>query len=59
MNFIVEILPKKENENVFVYVVRASNGFPISVCDSLDDAKTVIQDKFNDHCLSINKTGKG
>ena len=45
MNFIIEILPKKENGNEFVYVVRAQNGFPLAVCDSLDHAKDVIQVK--------------
>lgn len=48
MNFIIEILPKKEYGNVYVYVVRAQNGFPISVCDSLDGAKDVIQEKFDE-----------
>ena len=28
MNFIIEILPKKEKSNEFVFVVRAQNGFP-------------------------------
>lgn len=48
MNFIIEILPKKENGNQFVYVVRAQNGFPLSVCDSLEGAKDVIQEKFDE-----------
>lgn len=48
MNFIIEILPKKEKSNEFVFVVRASNGFPISVCDSLDSAKDVIAAKFDE-----------
>ena len=48
MNFIIEILPKKENGNVFVYVVRAQNGFPLAVCDSLDGAKLVIEEKFDE-----------
>lgn len=48
MNFIIEILPKKENRNQFVYVVRAQNGFPISVCETLDGAKDVIQEKFDE-----------
>lgn len=48
MNFIIEILPKKEKSNEFVYVVRAQNGFPISVCDSLDGAKDVIEEKFDE-----------
>lgn len=48
MNFIVEILPKKENGNVFAWVVRAQNGFPIAVCDSLEGAKDIIEEKFND-----------
>ncbi len=48
MNFIIEILPKKEKSNEFVFVVRAQNGFPISVCDSLEGAKDVIQGKFEE-----------
>lgn len=48
MNFIIEILPKKEKSNEFVFVVRAQNGFPISVCDSLEGAKDVIQEKFEE-----------
>ena len=38
MNFIIEFLPKQENKNEFVYVVRAQNGYPIAVCDTLVDA---------------------
>lgn len=45
MNFIVEVLPKKENVKEFVYVVRANNGFPLSVCDTLDEARNVIASK--------------
>lgn len=45
MNFIIEVLPKKENSSVFVYVVRNGNGYPMNVCDSLDDAKDFIADK--------------
>lgn len=48
MNFIVEILPKKENGNQFVYVVRDMHGYPLAVCDSLDGAKDFIQEKFNE-----------
>lgn len=48
MNFIIEILPKRENGNEFVYVVRAQNGFPLSVCESLEGAKDVIQEKFDE-----------
>lgn len=48
MNFIIEILPKKENGNVFVFVVRSSNGFPIAVCDSLEGAKDCIQEKLEE-----------
>ena len=55
MNFIVEILPKKENGNEFAWVVRAQNGFPIAVCDSLEGAKDIIQEKFDDMCRSLNK----
>lgn len=45
MNFIIEVLPKKENSKVLVFVVRAHNGFPIAVCDSIDQAKDVISDE--------------
>lgn len=48
MNFIIEILPKKEKGNEFVYVVRAQNGFPLAVCESLEGAKDVIQEKFDE-----------
>ena len=48
MNFIIEILPKKENGNQFVWVVRAQNGFPLAVCDSLQGAADVIKEKFDD-----------
>lgn len=48
MNFIIEILPKKENGNQFVWVVRAQNGFPFAVCDSLEGAKDIIQEKFDE-----------
>lgn len=45
MNFILEIIPKNENGNLFVYVVRAQNGFPLAVCESLDAVKDFIQEK--------------
>lgn len=48
MNFIVEILPKKEKGNQFVYVVRAQNGFPLAVCETLEGAKDVILAKFEE-----------
>ena len=48
MNFIIEILPKRENGNEFVYVVRAHNGFPLAVCESLEGAKDVIQERFEE-----------
>lgn len=48
MNFIIEILPKKENANEFCFVVRNQQGFPISVCDSIDDASDVIKEKFDE-----------
>ena len=48
MNFIIEILPKKEKVSEFVFVVRAQNGFPIAVCESLDSAKDVILEKFDE-----------
>lgn len=48
MNFIIEVLPKKENEKILVWIVRAQNGFPIAVCDSLEDASQVIKEKVNE-----------
>lgn len=54
MNFILEILPKKENGNQFVFVVRAQNGFPLAVCDSLDGAKDIIQEKFDESRKAFN-----
>lgn len=53
MNFIIEILPKKENGNQFVWVVRAQNGFPLAVCDSLEGAKDIIQEKFDESLKSL------
>lgn len=55
MNFIIEILPKKENGNEFAWVVRAQNGFPIAVCDSLEGAKVIIEEKFNEMRNTLNK----
>lgn len=48
MNFIIEVLPKKENEKILVWIVRAQNGFPIAVCDSLEDASQVIKVRVNE-----------
>lgn len=48
MNFIIEILPKKENSSIFVFVVRRGDGFPLAVCDSLEGAKDCIQEKFDE-----------
>lgn len=48
MNFIIEFLPKQENKNEFVYVVRAQNGYPIAVCDTLVDATAQMQSKFEE-----------
>lgn len=53
MNFILEFIPKKENEKVLVVVVRSSNGFPLAVCDSLDDAKNIIETKVNDALANV------
>ena len=55
MNFIIEILPKKENGNEFVYVVRAQNGFPLAVCESLEGAKIVIQEKHDELLAQASK----
>lgn len=48
MNFIIEILPKKENGNQFVYVVRNGQGYPLITCESLEGAKDFIQEKFDE-----------
>lgn len=45
MNFILEFIPKKENEKELAIIVRAQNGFPLSVFDDLDSAKDFIADK--------------
>lgn len=55
MNFIIEILPKKENGNQFVFVVRAQNGFPLAVCESLDGAMDVIKEKHDEMLVSASK----
>lgn len=55
MNFILEILPKKENGNQFVYVVRAQNGYPLAVCDSLEGAMIVIQEKHDELLAQASK----
>lgn len=55
MNFIIEILPKKENGNKFVYVVRAHNGYPLAVCESLEAAKDVIQEKHDQFLANATK----
>lgn len=55
MNFIIEILPKKEKGNQFVFVVRRPDGFPISVCESLEGAKDVILEKFDEYRKSLSK----
>lgn len=46
MSFIIEFLPTQEDPNKFVYVVRHQNGYPISVCDTLADATSVMQSQF-------------
>ena len=48
MSFIIEFLPKKENKNEFVYVVRAQNGYPIAVCDTLTESTALMQSKFDE-----------
>ena len=47
MNFIIEVLKKKEDSSVLVFVVRNQQGFPVLVADSLDEAKDYIQDAIN------------
>lgn len=54
MSFIIEFLPKQENKNEFVYVVRAQNGYPIAVCDTLTEATVLMQSKF-DEMMQANK----
>ena len=48
MSFIIEFLPKQENKNEYVYVVRAQNGYPIAVCDKLTEATALMQSKFDE-----------
>lgn len=48
MSFIIEFLPKKYNPKELVCVVRANNGFPLCVCDTLDEAKDFIQEKLDE-----------
>lgn len=48
MNFIIEFLPKKSNSFEFVCVVRRPDGFPMCVCDSLDEAKVFIEEKLEE-----------
>ena len=47
MNFIIEVLKKKEDSSVLVFVVRNQQGFPVLVADSLDEAKDYVQDAIN------------
>ena len=54
MTFILEILPKLENSNEFVYVVRAQNGFPLAVCDSLEASRYFIHEKFEEMRKGMN-----
>lgn len=55
MNFIIEFLPKKEKSTEFVFVVRAQNGYPIAVCDSLTDVTKLLESKFKEVKKSIGK----
>ena len=57
MNFIIEIIPKKENETLFVYVVRAQNGFPLGVFDSISEASNFIAEQHKKALESL-KSGK-
>ena len=47
MNFIIEVLRKKENENVLVFVVRNQQGFPMLVADTLDEALVFVQSQID------------
>ena len=47
MNFIIEVLKKKEDSSVLVFVVRNHQGFPMLVADSLDEASKFIQSQIN------------
>ena len=46
MSFIIEILPVMSNEGAFAYVVRAQNGFPLGVFNSLRPA-SYLTSQFN------------
>lgn len=48
MNFIIEFLPKRENVKELVVVVRNSQGYPLCVCDTLNEATTFIKEKVDD-----------
>lgn len=58
MNFIIEFIPKKDDVKTFAFVVRASNGFPVAVCDTLEDAKGIIEDNFHEYLKSISNADK-
>ena len=45
MSFIIEFIPKKENVNELVVVVRAQNGYPLGVFDSMIEASNFISEK--------------
>ena len=57
MSFIIEIIPKKENESIFVYIVRAQNGFPLAVVDSMLEASNFIAEQHQKALESL-KSGK-
>ena len=57
MSFIIEIIPKKENESIFAFVVRAQNGFPLGVFDSMLEASNFIAEQHFKALESL-KSGK-
>lgn len=58
MSFIIEILPVMSNEGAFAYVVRAQNGFPLGVFNSLEETKEFIATKHTE-ALKASKQSNG
>lgn len=48
MNFIIEFLPKRENVKELVVVVRNSQGYPLVVCDTLEEATAFVKEKVDE-----------
>lgn len=53
MNFIIEVIKKNPTSKVVNFVVRASNGAPIAIVDTLDAAKVLIQEQVDKALSSV------